>query len=202
MSDELDLIYERVLVVRSQAGDEAAFTELVARYDARLRYFLRKLLVVGTLRVPYSRDGIGSAPANDRADDVLQDVWLDVFRHLPRLADPQAFRAWVYRIARDRAFGLLRKSRRAEQPLGETDVPDESDDDNGFDAEDAERIHAALDLLPAEQREVLVLRFVESMSYEGIARVTSQPLGTVRSRLHYAKRALRALLENQVPKGK
>jgi len=194
MSDELDLIYERVLVVRSQAGDEAAFTELVARYDARLRYFLRKLL--GPDR------SWRAGPGGRHADDVLQDVWLDVFRHLPRLADPQAFRAWVYRIARDRAFGLLRKSQRAEQPLGETDVPDESDDDNGFDAEDAERIHAALDLLPPEQREVLVLRFIEAMSYEGIARVTSQPLGTVRSRLHYAKRALRTLLENQVPKGK
>jgi RNA polymerase sigma-70 factor (ECF subfamily) len=176
MTDQLDLIYERVLVVRCQAGDEGAFAELVTRYDARLRYFLRKLIA-------------------QRADDVLQDVWLDVFRQLPRLADPQAFRAWVYRIARDRAFGLLRKSQRIEQPLGEIDVPDESSDDNGFDAEDAARIHTALDLLPPEQREVLVLRFIEAMSYEAIARVTSQPLGTVRSRLHYAKRALRTILE-------
>jgi RNA polymerase sigma-70 factor (ECF subfamily) len=188
MTDQLDLIYERVLVVRCQAGDEGAFAELVGRYDARLRYFLRKLLV--------GAGGTRSVPATDRADDVLQEVWLDVFRHLPRLADPQAFRAWVYRIARDRAFGLLRKSRQVEQPLGEIDVPDEADD-NGFDAEDAARIHAALDLLPPEQREVLVLRFVETMSYEAIARVTSQPLGTVRSRLFYAKRALRTLLERE-----
>ena len=176
MTDQLDLIYERVLVVRCQAGDEDAFTELVGRYNARLLYFLRKLIA-------------------QRADDVLQDVWLDVFRQLPRLADPQAFRAWVYRIARDRAFGLLRKSHQAEQPLGETEVPDQSSDENGFDAEEAARIHAALDLLPPEQREVLVLRFIEAMSYEAIARVTSQPLGTVRSRLFYAKRALRTILE-------
>jgi RNA polymerase sigma-70 factor (ECF subfamily) len=175
MTDQLDLIYERVLVVRAQAGDEAAFAELVARYDARLRYFLRKLV-------------------KDRAEDVLQDVWLDVFRQLPRLTDPQAFRAWVYRIARDRAYGLLRKSQRAAEPLGQTEVPDDRTDENGFDAEDAERIHAALDCLPPEQREVLVLRFIESMSYDAIARVTGQPLGTVRSRLHYAKRALRTIL--------
>jgi RNA polymerase sigma-70 factor (ECF subfamily) len=175
MNDELDLIYERVLVVRSQAGDEAALAELVGRYDTRLRYFLRKL-------------------AGQPADDLLQDVWLDVVRHLPRLSDPQAFRAWVYRIARDRAFGLLRRSQRTEH-LGDTDLPDATDDTNGFDAEDAARIHAALDLLPPEQREVLVLRFVEAMSYEQIARVTSQPLGTVRSRLHYAKAALRTILE-------
>jgi RNA polymerase sigma-70 factor (ECF subfamily) len=178
MSDELDLIYERVLVVRCQAGDEAAFAELVGRYDARLRYFLRKL----------------TAP--ERADDLLQDVWLDVLRHLPRLADPQAFRAWVYRIARDKAFGLLRRAQRAEQPLGDTDVPDDSVDNGGFDEEDATRIHAALDRLPAEQREVLVLRFVEAMTYDEIARATGQPLGTVRSRLFYGKQALRKLLED------
>ncbi len=178
MSDQLDLIYERVLVVRCQAGDEAAFAELVARYAARLRYFLRKL--------------VGSA---DRADDLLQDVWLDVFRHLPRLADPQAFRAWIYRIARDRAFGHLRKRQWSEQPLGDTDVLDELPEENGFDEEDAARIHAGLDQLPAEQREVLVLRFVEAMSYEEIARATGQPLGTVRSRLFYGKQALRKQLE-------
>jgi RNA polymerase sigma-70 factor (ECF subfamily) len=180
MIDPVELLYERVLVVRCQAGDEAAFEELVERYAPKLRYFLRKLL--------------SSAEA---ADDCLQDVWLEVFRGLARLADPQAFRAWVYRIARDRAFGLLRKGRRQEQPLGEIDVPDEAADESEFSPEDAARIHAALDRLPAEQREVLVLRFLEEMSYDEIARVTSQPLGTVRSRIHYAKRALgRALRED------
>jgi RNA polymerase sigma-70 factor (ECF subfamily) len=185
MTDQLDLIYERVLVVRCQAGDEAAFAELVGRYDARLRYFLRK--VVGTAE----RHGGRSL----HADDLLQDVWLDVFRHLPRLADPQAFRAWVYRIARDRAYGALRRSRKNEQPLGDFDVPDSVPDENGFDEEDAACIHAALDRLPAEQREVLVLRFVEAMSYEEIAAVTGLALGTVRSRLFYGKQALRKQLE-------
>ena len=192
MSDELDLIYERVLVVRCQAGDEAAFAELVARYDARLRYFLRKL-IGGT---PRAQSGGGRSLQGKGADDLLQDVWLDVFRHLPRLADPRAFRAWVYRIARDRAFGLLRRSGRREQPLGETDVPAEGPDGGDFGEEDAARIHAALDRLPAEQREVLVLRLVEAMSYDEIARVTGQPLGTVRSRLFYGKQALRKHLED------
>ena len=185
MSDPVELLYERVLVVRCQAGDEAAFEELVARYAPRLRYFLRKVL------------GLGVELHGGRSlqvEDLLQDVWLDVFRGLPRLADPQAFRAWVYRIARDRAFGLLRKGRR-EEPLGAIDVPDESADEGEFTPEDAARIHAALDELPPEQREVLVLRFLEDMSYDEIARVTSQPLGTVRSRIHYGKRALRRALQ-------
>jgi RNA polymerase sigma-70 factor (ECF subfamily) len=189
MTDQADLIYERLLVVRAQAGDDAAFAELVERFSPRLRYFLRKLL--GS-----ERRG-GRSLQGDDAEDALQDVWLDVLRALDRLADPQALVAWLYRIARDRAFARLRKARPTEQLRDEGTVVDAADDDRDFSFEDAERIHAALDLLPPEQREVLVLRFLEEMTYEQIAAVVGANLGTVRSRLHYAKRALRTVLEEQ-----
>jgi RNA polymerase sigma-70 factor (ECF subfamily) len=178
MTDMTDRLYETVLVLRCQAGDEGAFAELVERYQPRLRYYLRKML----------RD-----LAN--AEDALQDVWLDVFRALPRLADAGAVRAWLYRIARDRAFRELRKRRLACQSLEEVDAIDEPVDQAPFTAEDVEHIHAALDELAAEHREVLVLRYIEGMSYEEIAGVAGCQVGTVRSRLHYAKRALRDVLE-------
>jgi RNA polymerase sigma-70 factor (ECF subfamily) len=178
MNDRAERIYDALLVVRAQAGDHAAFMELVERYSPKLRYFVRKLLA--------SADG---------ADDAMQDIWLDVFRHLPRLNDPQAFVAWLYRVARDRAYGRIRKTRRYEQLLDESTVAevvaDEADD---FSAEDAAQIHAALDRLPDEQREVLVLRFLEDMSYDQIAQVVGCQLGTVRSRIHYGKQALRRAL--------
>ncbi len=177
MSDQADRVYERLLVVRAQAGDEAAFAELVERYSPRLRYFLRK------------------TSGRNAADDVLQDVWLDVLRQLPRLKDPQALAAWLYRIARDRAFGRLRRSRQNE-PLDEASVAD-AEREEPFSPEDAARIHAALDQLPAEQREVLVLRFLEDMSYEQIASIVGCQLGTVRSRIHYGKQALRRILEQE-----
>jgi RNA polymerase sigma-70 factor (ECF subfamily) len=179
MTDQADLIYERLLVVRAQAGDDGAFAELVERFSPRLRYFLRKLL-----------------PSAHDAEDALQDVWLDVLRALDRLVDPQALVAWLYRIARDRAFARLRKAKPHEQLRDEGTVADTTtDDDHDFSPEDAERIHAALDKLPPEQREVLVLRFLEEMSYEQIATVTGANIGTIRSRLHYAKRALRQVLK-------
>jgi len=181
MNEQAESIYERVLVVRAQSGDDGAFAELVERYSPRLRYFLRKLLA-----------------SSDGAEDALQDVWLDVLRHLPRLADPQALKAWLYRIARDHAFGKLRKAKRFEQSLEEANLPDPAtEEETDFSADDAARIHAALDELPAEQREVLVLRFLEEMSYEEIARVVGCQLGTVRSRIFYAKRGLRTALGNQ-----
>lgn len=179
MTDPAERLYERLLVVRCQAGDEAAFAELVERYAPRLRYFLRKLL------------GDGHA-----AEDALQDVWLDVVRAIPRLADAGAFAAWAYRIARDRAFRRLRRrrGRPADAPLDGEALADESAGEEAFAAERAEAIHAALDGLSPEHREVLVLRFLEGMSYDDIARASGCPLGTVRSRLHHAKRALRRAL--------
>jgi RNA polymerase sigma-70 factor (ECF subfamily) len=177
MTDAADRLYERVLVLRCQALDEAAFEEVVARYTPRLRYYLRKML--------------GNAQA---AEDALQEVWLDAFRGIPALIEPGAFPAWIYRLARDRAVRELRR-RRSHLALEDFDVVDESGSENEFSAEDAICIHQALDALLPEHREVLVLRFIEGMTYEQIAGVVCCQLGTVRSRLHYAKRALRRMIE-------
>jgi RNA polymerase sigma-70 factor (ECF subfamily) len=176
MTDIVERVYLSVLVVRCQAGDCAAFEELIALYQPRLRYFLASM--------------VGEDHA---ADDLLQEVWFDVYRGVAKLADPGAFPAWLYRIARHRALSELRKKRQPLSPLEGIDLAEE--EDNDFSAEDAERVHAAMGQLAPEHREVLLLRFFEGMAYEDIARVTRCPPGTVRSRIHYAKRALRRVME-------
>jgi RNA polymerase sigma-70 factor (ECF subfamily) len=173
MTDPLQL---RLLVLRCQTGDEAAFAELVELVGPRLRYFLRKML-----------------PDPQSADDALQDVWVDVVRSIHRLADAGAFVGWAYRIARVRAAREFRQPRPPHRTLLEADLVEEPDE--SWSAEDADRVHAALDGLTAEHREVLLLRFLEGMSYEDIAGVVGGPVGTVRSRIHYAKGALRRALE-------
>jgi RNA polymerase sigma-70 factor (ECF subfamily) len=177
MSDEADRLYERLLVVRCQTGDEPAYRELIERYSPRLRYFLRKRLAHA-----------------DRADDLLQDVWLDVFRQLPRLQDAAAFTAWIYQIARGKALLDVRRNGRLPIAAENLDLVAAADTEPTFLPEDAERIHAGLDRLNDEHREVLLLRFLEELSYEQIGRVIGSPVGTVRSRLHYAKQALARLL--------
>jgi RNA polymerase sigma-70 factor, ECF subfamily len=170
-------IVEQLLVLRCKAGDAAAFAQLVDRYDRRVRYYLQKMLCRG--------DGV---------DDVLQDLWLDVFRSIGKLHEPRAFPAWLYRLARDRAWRDLRRRR---LPVASADLGGVVDPsaEVTFSAEDAEAIHRALDALVPERREVLLLRFVEDMSYEQIAAVVGCVPGTVRSRLHYGKRDLKRLLE-------
>jgi RNA polymerase sigma-70 factor (ECF subfamily) len=174
LSDSLERLYEQVLVLRCQAGDERAFEELIRRYDVRLRYYVRRLL-----------------GADAVADDVMQDVWLTAFRKLPQLRIAEAFSVWLYRVARSHALAELR-DRREWVPLADGQVTTElAHAEPEFAPDDAPRMHACLDRLRPEHREVLVLRFIEDMSYEKMAAVIGCPVGTVRSRIHYAKVQLR-----------
>lgn len=180
MSDEAERLVERLLVLRCQTGDEDAYRELVGRFGPRLRYFLRKL--VGQI---------------DRADDLAQEVWIDVLRQLPRLKDAGAFTTWLYRIAHGKAMLDGRRNGRAPVAIPDAEwIPDK--EDGSFSAEDAVQIHAALDRLEPAQREVLVLRFLEELSYEEIGEIVDCPLGTVRSRIHYAKAALHRILKSDM----
>jgi len=182
MADPEKRLYEQVLVLRCQTGDETAFAELVERYGPRLRYYLQKAFG--------RRDG---------AEDAWQDVWFTVFRKVRELADPGAFTTWLYRIALRRAHSVLRQRLPSFHSMEEAEkVTDPSAEDPDFSPEDGQRIHEALDELTLEHREVLVLRFLEDMAYEDIAAVTGCQMGTVKSRLYYAKRALRAILERSV----
>jgi RNA polymerase sigma-70 factor (ECF subfamily) len=175
-----DALVERLLVLRAQMGGRDAYAGLVDRYDARLLFYLRRLLVT---------------PAD--AEDVRQDVWVTVVRKLHTLDDPGAFRTWLYRVARHRAISWLRK-RRVEVPLDEAAleeaVVEVESDEAGFGPEDAAAVYAALDRLAAGPREILSLRFLGELTYAEIAGVLDCRIGTVRSRLHYAKAALRAAM--------
>jgi len=176
--EQTDRLLEEVLIVRFQMGDETAFEKLVERYQGRLRYFIRRLL--------------GEA---DKAEDVLQNVWLTVLRELSNLRTPEAFSVWVYRIARNKALNELRSKKRYVALREDAPIPNVSEEQEQFSADDAARMHAALEKIGPEHREVLTLRFLEQMSYQEIAAVIGCNIGTVRSRLYYGKRALRREME-------
>jgi RNA polymerase sigma-70 factor (ECF subfamily) len=181
MPDHVSPSDEAALVLRAQAGDGEAFRALVEQYDRRLLYFIRRIVDDG-----------------EEAYDVLQAVWLAVYRKLRALEAPQALRVWLYRIAHDQAVSFLRRRRRPLplDELTEEDVPDDSSPDQVF--ETAEEVHRALGALSVEHRRVLTLRFLEDMSIDQIAQVLDCPAGTVKSRLHYAKAALRRTIAEHV----
>lgn len=172
-------LYEQTLVIRSQIGDEQAFQELLRLYGPHLLRFTRKMMQT----------------SSDLVEDITQEIWLAIYRGLPTLQDVAKFRPWAFRIARDRIYREYRRRKIVLQPLDETLTKDAATDDKVDAGVDTEHLRRCLDAISPEQREVLMLRFFEEMSYEEIASVTACAVGTVRSRIHYAKRALKDALE-------
>ena len=170
-------LIEQFLLLRCQMGDKDALAELIGRYERPLRYFINRLL-----------------DNSELTEDIFQDTWLTVIRRIHGLREVDAFPAWLYRIARNKVYQQLRIKKNASR-LDENVPVENQVKDDVFSGEDAAKIHRCLKELPLEYREVLMLRFLEQMSYEQISKVLNCKLGTVRSRLHYAKIALKKELE-------
>ncbi|MEV6266275.1 sigma-70 family RNA polymerase sigma factor [Kribbella sp. NPDC051936] len=157
------------VVVRAQVGEREAVAELVRGWHGAVWSYVRHML-----------------GREDLADDVSQEVWLAVVRGLPRLKEPERFAAWLFTIARRSVVNHLRQ-RYADQPR--VDVDEEPDlADQVVDRVDVRRL---LGGVPVMEREVLVLFHLEDLSLEECAEVLGVPVGTVKSRLHRARRLLR-----------
>ena len=182
-ADHAEDLALRLLVLRCQAGDEAAFAKLMTTFEERTLGYLRGII------------------GGDDADDVQQEVWLSVYRHLADLADPGAFRTWLFRTTRHRAIDFLRKRKRDHEliddvPVDQVAVPDANTEGEEGSAGlvDMEALTAALMAMPPPQREVMLLRYRDGLSYQEIAQVIARPIGTVRTRLHHARKRLQETL--------
>ena len=173
---EIDKLLQSI-VHRCRKGERAAFEELFEIYQPRLKYYVRRL------------DSGGS-----NMDDTLQDIWLTVFKKIKKLNDARCLNVWLYRIARNKVYDRFRRKDRF-VPLPEEELPVSGGDEPVFDADDAEKLHIALNELKPHHREVLTLSFIERMDYQSIADVVECRVGTVRSRIFYAKQSLRKEME-------
>lgn len=174
-----DELRTHLLVLRCQAGDERAFAALLGAFGPRTLRYLRSLL-------------------GDDAEDAQQEVWLSVYRSIAALADPRAFRTWLFSATRRRAIDHLRRRRR-EGELFADEAYEGAAEDEPEPRFDASVLDAMLADLPAPQREVLLLRYRDDMTYSEIAVIVGCPVGTVRTRLHHAKRRVRGLMQRGQP---
>lgn len=177
--DEKQIYYE-LLVLRCKRGDPGAMEELVRGWERQLFYYIR-----------------GLVDREQDAWDVLQETWLRVVRDIGSLRDPRALPAWLYTIARNRVLSHGRAVAKDRKYLdcGEDVEYSVSEEDSSF--EDAEAVHHALGKLTVCHREVLILYFMEDLSIDEIAEVLRVRPGTIKSRLHFAKRALKAILQQE-----
>ncbi len=166
------------LVQRCKDGERAAFEELFAMYQPRLKYFIRHL----------NGDGRNS-------DDMLQDIWLRVIKKIKKLNDVKSFNVWLYRIARNKVYDGFRRKERFVKLPEDDEISVSGCDEPVFDADDAKLLHESMKKLKSHHKEVLTLSFIEQMSYKSIAEVIGCNVGTVRSRIFYAKKSLRKEME-------
>ena len=178
---------EQSWIASARNGDEAAFGELVQKYQKRV-YAL-------TVRM---------CPTPELAEEAAQEAFLSAWQGLPFFRGDAAFSTWLYRLASNACVDLLRKERRHQgTSLDDDAVGAEIPDTKPTPEEAAEtkelraQIEAGLRQLSPEHRAVLILREIQQLNYEEIADALSLDLGTVKSRISRGRRQLRDFLKEQ-----
>ncbi len=173
---------EQLPVAQARAGDTAAWDTLFRRYQLPLYVYVFELV-----------------HDEQTSLDIVQESFINAARHIDSLREDAKFGSWLFGIAHQKCIQRWRKQARDEALREELAAaqPDFEDDPAEFliRAEQEAEFMKLLNQLPLAQRSVLLLHFVEEFSLEEIAGITGAQLGTVKSRLHYAKKALRNILE-------
>jgi RNA polymerase sigma-70 factor (ECF subfamily) len=183
---------DSAVVAAFLSGEQRAFTELVERYQTRLLNFIYRT--------------IGD---RDRAEDLVQEVFIRVHRHLHRFDQSKKFSTWAYTIASNLAKNELRNRSRNPLVLFQTMRGSSDEEERPIEFEDTgsrpddlyrkrhlrELVEQTVAQLPEHHRQVFVLRELEGKSYEEIAEITACNLGTVKSRLNRARTAFAAIIE-------
>ncbi len=181
-----DLVEEDddILVRRCQAGDREAFGTLVKRHAGRA-------IGVASLLLGNHHDAL----------DASQDAFVRAWQGIRRLRSTGSFRGWYSAILRNVCLSRLRRGRRGEVAYEDGLVPSGDGDPSLAVERDerSQRLWATLLRLPVHQRDILLMSHIHQMSYKEMAEVLGVPIGTVMSRLHNARKALRKALGEEAP---
>ena len=173
---------EQLPVPQARAGDPAAWDALFRRYQLPLYVYVFEL-------TREEQTGL----------DLVQETFIAAVKHIGSLREDGKFGSWLFGIAHQKCVQRWRKRSGKEILFDEIpELPDEPEnrpDDLLIRREQEAEFMSLLNQLPLPQRSVLLLHFVEDFSVEEIGRITETQPGTVKSRLHYAKKSLRKLVE-------
>ena len=176
---------ELELVRAARSGDEGAFETLVRTHEKKIYNLCLRLCENG-----------------DDAADAAQEAFVSAWRALPFFREESNFATWLYRLATNASIDLLRREKRHRAPLSlddeeqSVDVADETaSPDTLYEKKELrEAVLRAMEGLSDEQRRILVLRELQQLSYQEIAEVLELDLGTVKTRIHRARKNLRDAL--------
>jgi len=177
------LMKSEYLVIRCKNGDPMAMSELIEVWIDPLYFYVRRFNL-----------------SEDVSLDIIQDAWLRVLQRFRQLRKPAAFPAWLFKITRNIVICYIQKNSQFERMCPDenlSNIPQQDDtiNLNGFSIQE---IYESLDKLKVIHRECLVLHFIEQFSLNEISIILEIPVGTVKSRLYYAKKTLKCLLKVEV----
>lgn len=192
VDQEEPAVSERDLILRAQAGEKAAFGELVQRYMRRA-YFA----------------ALGFVGSPEDAMDLSQDAFARAYRARQKINPDMQFYTWFYQILRRLCFNFIRDRKLHRQKLREQKswIVDDAEYRSGRRSpqsnverkEIRQQVRRAIEKLPDREREVIVLKEFEGLKYREIAEIVGIPIGTVMSRLYSARRNLAAAIEEMEP---
>lgn len=175
-------VEDRDLIAKARRGDVEAYNLLVSRWERRVFNYLLRL--------------VGQ---REDAMDVSQEVFLKAYQNLPKLDDGAKFSSWLFRIAHNEAFSLLRR-RRQEGEL--THEPRTSDGAGRLlPIELSLAVESALGRLSSEQREAVLLKVYQGFKFDEMAEILDCPVSTVKSRLYTALELLKVTLSPALLRG-
>jgi len=180
----LAVINETELVTRAQNGERSAFSELVCIHVQGVRNVIYRMC--GDVQI---------------AEDAAQETFIQAWMHLSSYRPQTSLRSWLYRIAVNAATDILRKEKRIlPNALEDLQLKDPQPGPEAIlsQAERTSLLQKAVLSLPDASRAVLVLREYEEMSYQEIADALDIPVGTVMSRLNYARKLLKDKLKQKL----
>jgi RNA polymerase sigma-70 factor (ECF subfamily) len=188
--EQLADLPDEEVIKRVLAGDTALYEAIMRRHNQVLYRVVRSIL-----------------PNQDEAEDVMQDAYVRAYEHLDQFAGRSQFRTWLLRIAVHEALARVRRNMRFSwpppdarfevDPMDTLVSPGRTPEQQAADRELRDVLEVAIAQLPAPYRSVFMLRDVEEMSVEEVAEVLELSVGTVKVRLHRARRALRQVLFDQ-----
>jgi len=185
-------VTEQELLLRCKEGDIASFEQLIENYQDKILNYCYRML--------------GN---RSDAEDATQEVFVKVFRFISSFTGQSSFSTWLYKVASNVCMDFLRKHKRSDRQtvsLNQTNAEGEEfvlniEDETyapyqAVQQTEAHRaLHNALNQMKPEHRSVIVLREIEGLSYEEIARITGAAEGTIKSRINRARQILQKLLE-------
>lgn len=174
---------ERSIISMLNAGQfESAFNAIVDFYSERLYWHIRRLLC-----------------SHEDTDDLLQEVFIKVWRALPAFRGESQLYTWLYRIATNEALNFLRKKKgkvEIDAELADALFGEKIDEDPYFNGNAIQReLHKAINQLPQKQRLVFNLRYFDEMKYEDIARITGTSVGALKASYHHAYTKISGILK-------